>query len=131
MLTSSRFISVAFSVVTFLLLSTFPGWHEEEDSEGSEREVKPFPSRSVSQVALFSLGISATMTLLSVFWQHMASSNALTLIELVTADIVQVKVGAAAMGLGWATSSFVLNAVEFVGILIMVLSIRVVAMMTD
>lgn len=129
MLTSSRFISVAFSVVSFLLLSTFPGWHEEEDSEGSEREVKPFPSRSVSQVALFSLGISATMTLLSVFWQHMASSNALTLIELVTADIVQVKVGAAAMGLGWAT--FVLNAVEFVGILIMVLSIRVVAMMTD
>lgn len=129
MLTSSRFISVAFSVVSFLLLSTFPGWHEEEDSEGSEREVKPFPSRPVSQVALFSLGISATMTLLSVFWQHMASSNALTLIELVTADIVQVKVGAAAMGLGWAT--FVLNAVEFVGILIMVVSIRVLSMMTD
>lgn len=129
LLTSTRFISIGFSILSFLLLATFPGWHEEEDSEGSDREVKPFPSRPVSQAALCFLGISAMMTLLSAFWQHMASSNTATLMKLVTAGAVQVEVGAAAMGLGWAT--FSLNAIQFVGIFIMVLSIRTLSMLAD
>lgn len=69
------------------------------------------------------------MTLLSAFWQHMASSNAATLMKIVTAGVVQVEVGAAVMGLGWAT--FTLNAIQFVGIFIMVLSIRTLSMLAD
>ncbi|KAA8566090.1 hypothetical protein EYC84_008694 [Monilinia fructicola] len=45
-------IAIIFAFICLLLLATFPGWHEEEDALGSEREVKPFPSRPVSQVAL-------------------------------------------------------------------------------
>lgn len=66
------------------------------------------------------------MSLLSVFWQHMASSGAATLMQVVTAGVVQVKVGAAAMGLGWAT--FVLNTLSFVAIFVMARSLRVLAM---
>lgn len=128
-LTSIRFISLAFSIVSLLMLSTFSSWHEEEGSDGSCRQVKPFPSRPVSHAALSCLGISAIMTLLSVFWQHMASSNAAILMEIVTAGVVQSKVGAAAMGLGWST--VFLNAVETVAILIMILSIRVLAQLED
>lgn len=69
------------------------------------------------------------MTLLSVFWQHMASSNAATLMKLVTAGVVHVQVGAAAMGLGWGT--VVLNTIEFLAILIMVISIRTLSMIAD
>ncbi|KAH8755796.1 Ca2+ regulator and membrane fusion protein Fig1-domain-containing protein, partial [Diaporthe sp. PMI_573] len=123
------FISLAFSIVSLLMLSTFSSWHEEEGSDGSCRQVKPFPSRPVSHAALSCLGISAIMTLLSVFWQHMASSNAAILMEIVTAGVVQSKVGAAAMGLGWST--VFLNAVETVAILIMILSIRVLAQLED
>ena len=51
-LTQTRIIAIIFAFICLLLLATFPGWHEEETSEGSDREVKPFPSRPVSQVAL-------------------------------------------------------------------------------
>lgn len=69
------------------------------------------------------------MTLLSVFWQHMASSNAVTLINLATAGVVHVEIGSAAMGLGWAT--FALNAIEFLAIVLMVVSIRYLSMLAD
>ncbi|UZP42348.1 hypothetical protein NXS19_010164 [Fusarium pseudograminearum] len=36
-------IAIIFAFICLLLLATFPGWHEETDSEGSDREVKPFP----------------------------------------------------------------------------------------
>lgn len=120
---------MAFSILSFLLLSTFPSWHEEENSEGSEREIKPFPSRPVSLVVLAFLGISAMMTLLSVFWQQMVTSEAVTLMGIVTSGVVQVEVGAAAMGLGWAI--FFLNAVSFIAILLVVLSLSILAVLTD
>jgi hypothetical protein len=121
------FISIPFAVVTFILLATFPGWHEEEGSNGSERDVKPFPSRPVSQVALVCIFISALMALLGSFWQHMASVAASTMTEVFTYDRISGGVGAVAMVLGWLSSFFLI--VVTLGLLIMILSIRVLSQM--
>ena len=48
---------------------------------GSDREVKPFPSRPVSQVALALIFVASVFTLVSVLWQHTASVAASTIAQ--------------------------------------------------
>jgi hypothetical protein len=46
-------MAVIIAFFSFILLSTFPNWHEERDEHtGSDVDVKPFPSRPVSQIVL-------------------------------------------------------------------------------
>ncbi|KAL4723344.1 hypothetical protein ACLX1H_009836 [Fusarium chlamydosporum] len=92
-------IAIIFAFVCLLLLATFPGWHEETDSEGSDREVKPFPSRPVSQIALALIFISAIFVLVSVLWQHTAS---------VAASVIAQDFGNGAVKSGVGTSAMVL-----------------------
>lgn len=115
-------IAIIFAFICFLLLATFPGWHEEEDSEGSEREVKPFPSRPVSQVALAIIFIASVFVLVSVLWQHTASVAASTIAEDFANGSVMSGVGTSAMVLGWF--SFTLLIIVTIGLLVMILSIR-------
>ena len=122
-LTASSFIALAFSVICTALLSTFPGWHEEADSEGSDREVKPFPSRAVSYVALVCATVTFFMTLLSAFWQHLSSSAGGTFSSLLTYGVVSGHVGAAAMALGWVAAG--LSMLTMVGLYVMIESIRI------
>lgn len=122
------FISIPFAVIAFILLGTFPGWHEEVDSNGSELDVKPFASKPVSQVALACTFISALMALLGSFWQHMASVAASTMLEVFTYDLTSGGVGAGAMVLAWLSSFFLI--VVTLGLLIMILSIRVLSQMS-
>jgi hypothetical protein len=122
-----RFITLALNLISLCLLGSFPGWHEEEDSESSEREVKPFPSRAVSHIAASCMLVSALMTLLSVFWQHLASAGAVTMTEILTAGAIHGYVGPSAMGLGWAAVA--INGVTFLGLLIVILSIRILSQM--
>jgi len=53
-------VAIVLAFLTFLLLATFPGWHTDTSSSGSEHEVKPFPSRPVSQVALATYSLPAS-----------------------------------------------------------------------
>lgn len=124
-LTVFSIIAIIFAFICLLLLATFPGWHEEEDSEGSERDVKPFPSRPVSQVALALIFISAIFVLVSVLWQHTASVAASVIAQDFGNGAVKSGVGTSAMVLGWF--SFALLIIVTIGLLVMILSISVLS----
>ena len=62
--TPPSIVAIILAFVTFLLLATFPGWHEERDARtGSDIDIKPFPSRPVSQVALALIFIASIFVL--------------------------------------------------------------------
>lgn len=122
------FISIPFALIAFGLLAMWPGWRREDgDSEGSEREVRPFPSRPVSHAALGSLIVAALMAFISSFWQHMGSVSASTMAKTFTYGEVNGDVGAGAMVLGWL--SFSLQMVACLGVLVMIISIKILASM--
>ncbi|RHZ64666.1 hypothetical protein CDV55_103919 [Aspergillus turcosus] len=123
------FIAVVLTFLCFVLLATFPGWHEEVDEDGSEREVKPFPSRRVMQVALGSSALSFIFGLVSILWQHINSSAAGTMSESLTYGAIESHVGTAAMILGWA--AVVCLGIVALALLIMILSIRMLTMLVD
>lgn len=122
-------IAIVFSLICTMLLGTFPGWRTEDDGEGSEREVKPFPSRPVSQLALGFIGISSLLGLASAFWQHIGSSGATTLTRLLTYDMVEARVGATGMVFGWLGASCA--GITTIGLFIMILSIRVLEQLSN
>ncbi|PMD33870.1 hypothetical protein L207DRAFT_517892 [Hyaloscypha variabilis F] len=119
------FSTVPLVFIAILLLATFPGWHEEEDSEGSEREVKPFPSRPVSYLVMALLTLASLLIFVSVFWQHISSSAAVTMGQSLSYGTVRGKVGTVAAVLGWAT--VFLDILAAVAIFIMIMTIRVLA----
>ncbi|KAL2752093.1 hypothetical protein ACRALDRAFT_2044912 [Sodiomyces alcalophilus JCM 7366] len=122
-------IAIIFAFICFLLLATFPGWHDEEGHDGSDREVKPFPSRPVSQVALAIIFIASIFILVSVLWQHTASVGASVIAKDFGNGSVRSGVGTSAMVLGWF--SFALLIIVTIGLLVMILSIRVLTELVD
>ncbi|RMZ91384.1 hypothetical protein DV736_g1396, partial [Chaetothyriales sp. CBS 134916] len=122
-------IAIVLAFLTFLLLATFPGWHTATSSDGSEHEVKPFPSRAVSQVALATIFISSVFVLVSVMWQHTAAVAASTVAQDLGNGSVKSGVGTTAMVLGWF--GFGLLVVVTLGLLVMILSIRLLDTLTD
>jgi hypothetical protein len=127
--TLPRIIAIIFAFICLLLLATFPGWHEEEDSEGSEREVKPFPSRFVSQISLAIIFVASIFILVSVLWQHTASVAASIIAQDLGNGSVKSGVGTSAIAMGWF--SFALLIVVTIGLLVMILSIRVLNQLAD
>ncbi|KAI1905632.1 hypothetical protein LOZ53_005483 [Ophidiomyces ophidiicola] len=122
-------VAVVLAFLCFLLLATFPGWHEETSEDGSDRQVRPFPSRAVSQVALALVFIASVFVLVSVLWQHTASVAASTVAQDMGNGSVKSGVGTSAMVLGWF--GFVLLVVVTVGLLAMILSISLLAKLAD
>jgi hypothetical protein len=123
-------VAIILAFFTFILLATFPGWHEERDLQtGSDVDVKPFPSRPVSQVALALIFISSIFVLVSVLWQHTASVAAATIAQDLGNGSVKSGVGTSAMVLGWF--GFVLLIVVTIGLLVMILSIIILDRLTD
>lgn len=122
-------IGLVASVSTAVILSTFPGWHEEEDSEGSEHEVKSFPSRIASYTALVLNTGGALFGLASAFWQHIGGAGASTLTRLSTYDAVVAQVGPVCMALGWLAAALV--SISSLGMLLMVVSIHVLNALAD
>jgi hypothetical protein len=87
--------------------------------------VKPFPSRPVSQIALAIIFIASIFVLVSVLWQHTASVAASIIARDLGNGSVQSGIGTSAMVLGWF--GFALLIVVTIGLLVMILSIRVLA----
>jgi hypothetical protein len=125
---SCSIVAIIFAFICLLLLATFPGWHEEVD-DGSERSVKPFPSRPVSQIALAIIFIASIFVLVSVLWQHTASVAASIIAQDLGNGSVLSGVGTSAMVLGWI--SFTLLIIVTIGLLVMILSIRVLEDLAD
>lgn len=111
------------------ILATFPGWHEETDENGSERDVKPFPSRPLSRIALAALTLASLLALVSMMWQHTASVAAATTAQDMAYGEVKTHVGAIAMALGWIGLAFL--AIPAIGLLVMILSITLLDRLTD
>jgi hypothetical protein len=111
--------------LAILLLATFPGWHEEEDAAGEEKEVKPFPSRPISYLALSVLLAASLFSVISIFVQHVASATGSTMVEALSYGTAKAKVGAAAMILGWVGACTYIIAAA--GLWIMIRSIEVLS----
>lgn len=92
-------------------------------------EVKPFPSRPVSQTALALIFVSSVFVLVSVLWQHTASVAASTIAQDMGNSVVKSGVGTSAMVLGWF--GFVLLVIVTIGLLLMILSISMLRKLTD
>ncbi|RVX75377.1 hypothetical protein B0A52_00730 [Exophiala mesophila] len=122
-------IAIVLAFLTFLLLATFPGWHTTTGHDGSEQEVRPFPPRAVSQVALATIFIASVFILVSVMWQHTAAVAATTVAQDLGNGSVRSGVGTAAMVLGWF--GFGLLVVVTLGLLVMILSIQLLDRLTD
>ena len=108
---------------------TFPGWHEETDDEGSEVEVKPFPSRPVTYVALGASTLGFIFALISVLWQHVNSSAAGTMAETLTYGAVEGHVGTGAMILGWAGVALI--CIVALAMLVMIMSVSIIRQLDD
>jgi hypothetical protein len=123
-------VAIILAFVCFLLLATFPGWHEERDRvTGSDVDIKPFPSRPVSQIALALIFIASVFVLVSVLWQHTASVAASQIAQDLGNGSVKSGVGTSAMVLGWF--GFGLLVVVTIGLLVMILSIRLLDKLAD
>ncbi|KAK5173090.1 uncharacterized protein LTR77_003212 [Saxophila tyrrhenica] len=123
-------VAIVLAFVVFLLLATFPGWHEERDARtGSDVDIKPFPSRPVSQAALALIFISSIFVLVSVLWQHTASVAAAQVAQDFGNGSVRSGVGTSAMVLGWF--GFALLIIVTIGLLVMILSIHLLDRLTD
>ncbi|KAK5991967.1 hypothetical protein PT974_05362 [Cladobotryum mycophilum] len=119
------FISLTFGVLEFLHVVTIPLWYSNQaprDSEGGRNRVPAFAARRVSRTTLVLLGISALMTCLTVFWQHLSSAAAIAVSKRMTAGVVKGHVGSVSMGLGWA--AVFLNFSIFLAVFILERTIR-------
>jgi hypothetical protein len=122
-------VAVVLAFIVFLLLATFPGWHEEHDARtGSDIDIKPFPSRPVSQVSLALIFVASIFVLVSVLWQHTASVSAAQIAQDFGNGSVKSGVGTSAMVLGWF--GFALLIIVTIGLLVMILSIHLLDQLT-
>ncbi|GKZ23101.1 hypothetical protein AbraIFM66951_000007 [Aspergillus brasiliensis] len=122
-------LAVILAFFCFVILATFPGWHDELDPSGSEIETRPIPSRPVSQAALALTFVSSVFVLVSVLWQHTASVAASTIVQDLGNGSVKSGVGTSAMVLGWF--GFGLLVVVTIGLLVMILSVKLIQQLTD
>ena len=122
-------MAVAFGFVVLCLLATFPGWHQEIDEDGSEKDVRRFPNRFLSKLACGLSAVTAFLALISSLWQHTAAVAAATTAENMGYGFVKSTVGGAAMGLGWA--AFTTLVLPFVGLIIVFVSMRQLDEMID
>jgi hypothetical protein len=124
------FMAVILAFMSIVLISTFPGWHEERDERtGEDVDVKPFPSRPVSQVALACSFVAAVLLLVSSLWQHVGSVGAAAMAETAFCGNVHTDIGAQAVSMAWI--SFTLLTIAMIGLVVMVLSIIVLERLTD
>jgi flagellar biosynthesis protein FlhB len=111
------------------LLSTFPGRYTEEDEDGSEQEVMPFPSKSVANAALAVVAVASIVTFLSVFGQHISSSTAGVLAQSFSYETLESHVGTVAMILGWG--AVLLETLAAIALLLMIVGIRVLSQLAE
>ncbi|KEZ40374.1 Uncharacterized protein SAPIO_CDS8228 [Scedosporium apiospermum] len=121
-------IIFAFACVCLLLVS-FPSWHREYDSDDSEIEVKPFPSRQIVQASLGIVSIAALLGLISALWQHLSTAATTVMVKTLTYNSVVGHVGTAAMVLGWVGAAIFV--VVALGIVLIMMSLKVLAELAD
>jgi hypothetical protein len=123
------FMALVLAFLCILFLATFPNWHEMSNgSTGSLVDVKPFPSRAVSQVALTVSSVAAVLLLVAGLWQHVGSVGAAAMAEMANYGNVETDIGTVAVAMAWA--GFTLTTIVSMGLLILILSIRALDRLT-
>lgn len=121
---------MALTGLAFFGLSTFPGWHEERDARtGSDIDIKPFPSRPMSQAITATLFMASIFLLVSALWQHVGAVSAASNISTMSQERLIVHVGATAVALVWLPLAMVICVLQ--GMLAMILSIHLLDRLTD
>ena len=108
---------------------TFPGWHEETDDRGSERDVKPFPSRPVLSTAVLLSIFASTLAIVSMLWQHVASVTFVTSAEDTAYGTIKGEVGMVGLVLGWIGAAVM--AIGTCGLVVLYLSVSVLDRLID
>ena len=123
-------MAIILSFLSAVLCTTFPGWNSERNRDtGSEIDVKPFPSRPVSQIALVFSFVAAMLCLIAALWQHVGAVGAAAMAETANYGNVKAVIGAGAMAMGWAGFSVLMLAA--IGLFVMILSIVVMDQLMD
>lgn len=99
------------------------------DTVGSDVDVKPFPSRSVSQVALSCALVAAVLCLIASLWQHVGSVGAAAMAETANYGNVKSDIGAGAIAIVWI--GFLLLALVAIALFVFILSIVLLDTLTD
>ncbi|PVH97192.1 hypothetical protein DM02DRAFT_597973 [Periconia macrospinosa] len=124
------FMAVVLAFVSIILLATFPTWRSERDERtGSDVEVKPFPSRPVTHVAIACSLVASILLLVSSLWQHVGSVGAAAMADISYQGNVHTAIGAQAVSMAWA--SVILVVIPTIGLIVMILSIMALDRLTD
>ncbi|TGO50345.1 hypothetical protein BOTNAR_0396g00090 [Botryotinia narcissicola] len=71
------YISLALTLLTLLLLTLIPRWKTDRNPDtASERQVKAFPSRTLSITLGLISGFAFLFAFTSILWQHLAAVTA-------------------------------------------------------
>jgi|SRR5688572_21599328 hypothetical protein len=116
------------SLLFFLCLSTFPGWHEETDSNGSGREVKPIPAKWLLWITFTFSVLSCVILYIALIWQHVGVAASAVSIDGLYYGNVQTNTGSAATTLAW--TSVGLASISMMGTFLIILATRVLSEMT-
>jgi hypothetical protein len=121
---------MAISILVFCGQVAYPGWHVDhsEDFE-SDIEVKPFPSRPLTQACFIASGFAASLLLISALWQNVSAAAAGSTISYTTYGTTKAHVGPVAMVLLWL--AFLALTLVSVGLLLLILSLRVLSELSE
>lgn len=123
-------IAEVLAAITFGLLATFPGWHQEVNEEtGSDVDVKPFPTKLGTHAALACASFGAVAAFLAALWQHTGAVVALSIIEQLTYGMVNTKVGVVSAALAW--TSIIPLIVCAIGVYVLITSIKLLDRLTN
>ncbi|KAH8176398.1 ca2+ regulator and membrane fusion protein fig1 domain-containing protein [Sarocladium implicatum] len=115
-------IALVLSAIYIFCLSRYPDWHEEEDSNGSVREIKPFPSQWITWFSIATASVSSILLYIAIMWQQIGVAAAAVAMKGFRYGLVETGTGAAAAALGWVSVGLICLAA--LGIVVMMLSIR-------
>lgn len=100
-----------------------------DDDDDSERDVKPFPSRPVSQAVCGLTCLASLFGLVSALWQHTSAASAASLIRFTMYGHVKARVGGLAAALAWL--GFLFQTLVAGGLGIIIYSVRRLDRMID
>jgi len=100
-LTNRSVIAIVLMILASLLLATFPGWHVEVNSSGSDVDVKPFPSKPISQLVCVLLIGSSFVLFVATLWQHSAAVIVAAMMPRFTSPALTTHVSPIAVALEW------------------------------
>lgn len=66
--TTLSILATALIAATKFIVATFPGWHEDVDDRGSERDVRPFPHEKMMVGALGCETLAGVLVVVGMIW---------------------------------------------------------------